>query len=84
MTTAATFQCKTCDGRGRLHAPWRVCVNCNGDGEIEREVEDVYDRIGKGRALAAKKAGADFKRKAEFEATSAETEWNDILRRLDR
>lgn len=58
MSDATTFKCRACDGTGgkgplRISTglPFRPCIQCGGSGEIEREVDDVYDKQGHMSAL---------------------------------
>jgi hypothetical protein len=83
MPDTQKFKCRECDGTG-LRAPCRECIYCDGEGVIYREVETMWDRVGRGRALTSGKIGNDFKRESERSAADAEREWNELSNAIDR
>lgn len=65
------LKCRECAGRGRVHAPWRVCVQCGGNGFIIRDVDGTEEKMARGsrlgiamrdKRLASKKTAARAKR----------------------
>lgn len=59
MVEVTTFKCGACNGAGgdgpirkSTGLPFRPCIQCDGIGELERSVDDMWDRSGHMSAVA--------------------------------
>lgn len=99
MTEITTFKCRACKSTGlgpprfiaggKVERPPLPCIYCEG-GEIEREVEDLYDKQGRMSAIAllhqegGRPDARTLKIKGEIEAQRFEKDWNETSDGLDR
>lgn len=94
MTEITTFKCRGCNGTGgsgpvrkSTGLPFRPCVQCGGDGKIEREVEDVFDKMGRMAAVSllyqckGTASARDLKIKTEIESNQKRAEYRKLFGR---